>query len=238
MQRDLFSPSVVGVSAARRSRLFPISIALHACILGSAYVLPLLADTALPQKLPRLVFARPVPPPLGVPALPSGPGHSSLSHPAPRADAAPVITPVALPTTEGGVPEPRSDDGEMPGGGTLGGVPGGLVGGSQPITIEPPPAPEPPRRVGGSIRQPTKIHDVLPMYPAIAQGAHVEGIVILEAVIDERGRVSETRILRHVPLLDDAAEAAVRQWVYSPTLLNGQPIPVVVTVTVQFRLER
>jgi protein TonB len=92
--------------------------------------------------------------------------------------------------------------------------------------------------VGGSIRQPTKIHDVQPIYPAIAQSAHVEGIVILEAVIDERGRVTETRILRHVPLLDDAAEAAVRQWVYSPTLLNGQPIPVVMTVTVQFKLER
>ena len=62
--------------------------------------------------------------------------------------------------------------------------------------------------------------------------------MILEAVIDERGRVSETRVLKHVPLLDEAAETAVRQWVYSPTLLNGQPIPVVMTVTVQFRLER
>lgn len=239
MSRELFSPSVIGVStAARRGRLFPISIALHACILGTAFVLPLVADSALPQKLPRLVFARPVPPPLGVPTLPAGPGHSTLSHPAPRADAAPVITPIGLPTAEGGVPEPRLDDGEMPGGGVASGVPGGTVGGARLIDIEPPPTAEPPRRVGGSIRQPTKIHDVQPIYPAIAQSAHVEGIVILEAVIDERGRVTETRILRHVPLLDDAAEAAVRQWVYSPTLLNGQPIPVVMTVTVQFKLER
>ncbi len=83
-------------------------------------------------------------------------------------------------------------------------------------------------------RSPIKIRDVSPVYPAIAQSAHVEGWVILEAVIDERGRVSETRVLKHVPLLDEAAETAVRQWVYSPTLLNGQPIAVVMTVTVQF----
>jgi len=62
--------------------------------------------------------------------------------------------------------------------------------------------------------------------------------VILEAVIDERGRVSDTRVLRSVRLLDDAATAAVKRWVYSSTLLNGQPVAVVMTVTVQFRLER
>jgi hypothetical protein len=66
MPREMFSPSVVGVStAARRGRLFPLSIALHACILGSALVLPLTADSVLPLTPPRVVFARPVPPPLG-----------------------------------------------------------------------------------------------------------------------------------------------------------------------------
>ena len=88
------------------------------------------------------------------------------------------------------------------------------------------------------IREPVKIHDVLPVYPAIAQSARVQGWVILEAVIDERGHVSRTRVMKHVPLLDDAAESAVKQWVFTPTMLNGQAIPVVMTVTVQFRLER
>ena len=119
------------------------------------------------------------------------------------------------------------------------GIPGGFVESGTPVaTPPPPPTPEQPRHVGGVINAPIKIRDVSPVYPAIAQSAHVEGWVILEAVIDERGRVSETRVLKHVPLLDEAAETAVRQWVYSPTLLNGQPIPVVMTVTVQFRLER
>jgi periplasmic protein TonB len=229
MPRELFSASVVGVSsAARRGRVLPVSIALHGVVLGTLFVLPLMADSALPLAQPRLVFARVVPPP-SVPAMPAGPGHSSQSHPAPRADAAPTL--------EGGMPEDRPDDGEPPGGGPAAGVPGGVVGGTELIAIEPPPTADP-RRVGGVIRQPTKIHDLQPVYPAIAQSAHVEGWVILEAVIDERGRVSETRVLKHVPLLDEAAETAVRQWVYSPTLLNGQAIAVVMTVTVQFHLQK
>jgi protein TonB len=68
--------------------------------------------------------------------------------------------------------------------------------------------------------------------------ARVEGIVIIEAVIDDRGGVAETRILRGVPVLDDAALEAVRQWTYTPTLLNGVPTPVVMTITVTFRLQQ
>jgi len=238
MPRELFSSSVVGVSsAARRGRVMPVSIAVHAAVLGTLFLLPLMADSAVQFAQPRLVFAHPVPPPSSVPAMPAGPGHSSQSHPAPPADAAPRIMPTSMPTVEGGVPEDRPDDGEMPGGGPAAGVPGGVIGGTELIAIEPPPTTEP-RHVGGVIRQPTKIRDVRPVYPAIAQGAHVEGWVILEAVIDERGRVSETRVLKHVPLLDEAAETAVRQWVFSPTLLNGQPIAVVMTVTVQFQLQK
>jgi protein TonB len=55
-------------------------------------------------------------------------------------------------------------------------------------------------------------------------------------LIDEQGHVPEARILRSIPLLDQAAIDAVRQWEFTPTLLNGQPIPVIMTVTVQFAL--
>ena len=65
---------------------------------------------------------------------------------------------------------------------------------------------------------------------------HVEGVVIIEATIDRRGKVSETRLLRSIPLLDQAALDAVRQWEYDPTLLNGVAVPVIVTVTVTFTL--
>jgi protein TonB len=81
------------------------------------------------------------------------------------------------------------------------------------------------------------VHDVAPVYPAIARSARVQGVVIVEAVIDATGRVSGTRLLRSIPLLDEAALAAVRQWVFTPTRLNGEPTSVVMTVTVRFTLD-
>jgi protein TonB len=92
-------------------------------------------------------------------------------------------------------------------------------------------------RVGGVIRAPQKIRDVAPRYPVIAQQSKVQGFVILEAVISEDGAVESLRVLRSQPLLDAAALEAVRQWRFTPTLLNGQPVPVVMTVTVNFSLD-
>jgi protein TonB len=77
---------------------------------------------------------------------------------------------------------------------------------------------------------------VPPDYPAIARAARVQGAVILEAVLDERGKVDRVRVLRSIPLLDEAALGAVRQWRYTPTLLNGVPVPVLMTITVHFTL--
>jgi periplasmic protein TonB len=107
-----------------------------------------------------------------------------------------------------------------------------------PVSTPPPsPAPSQPLRVGGNIRAPAKVRDVRPVYPAIAQASKVQGIVVIEATIGPDGRVRDTRVLRSTPLLDDAALEAVRQWQYEPTLLNGEPVPVIMTVTVSFRLQ-
>lgn len=91
-------------------------------------------------------------------------------------------------------------------------------------------------RVGGNIRPPQKTKHVDPVYPPIAQSARVQGVVILETIIDEQGRVADARVLRSIPLLDQAALDAVRQWEFSPTMLNGVPTPVIMTTTVQFSL--
>ena len=101
-----------------------------------------------------------------------------------------------------------------------------------------PPAPDSPVRVGGNIRTPTKVRDVKPVYPPGAQRAGVQGVVIIEATLGPDGGVKTARILRSIPLLDQAALDAVRQWQYTPTLVNGVPAPVVMTVTVQFTLGR
>ena len=91
-------------------------------------------------------------------------------------------------------------------------------------------------RVGGTITRPERVRDVQPVYPPLALRAGVGGTVILEAVIGPDGTVQDLRVLRSIPLLDGAAIDAVRQWLFTPTLLNGEPVPVVMTVTVTFRL--
>jgi protein TonB len=91
--------------------------------------------------------------------------------------------------------------------------------------------------VGGNIKAPQKIRDVRPTYPPIAQSARVQGVVIIEATIGPDGKVTNAKVLRSVPLLDQAALEAVRQWEFTPTLLNGMPVPVIMTVTVNFTLQ-
>ena len=76
-----------------------------------------------------------------------------------------------------------------------------------------------------------------PIYPPIAQSARVQGIVIVEAIIGPDGRVTDVRVLRGIALLNAAAMDAVRQWEFTPTLLNGIPVPVIMTVTVNFTLQ-
>jgi len=92
----------------------------------------------------------------------------------------------------------------------------------------------PPLRIGGQVRPPVRVKEVAPVYPAMAKSAQVQGDVVIEATIDEAGKVADARVVKSVPLLDQAALDAVRQWEYRPSLLNGVPTPVVMTVTVKF----
>ena len=90
-------------------------------------------------------------------------------------------------------------------------------------------------RVEG-VQPPRKTRHVAPVYPPVALAARVQGLVIIEATIDPMGRVAHPRVIRSVPLLDDAALEAVRQWEFAPTYLNGVAVPVIMTLTVNFTL--
>jgi TonB family protein len=107
---------------------------------------------------------------------------------------------------------------------------------TRPQTAVTPPSDGGAVRVGGAVRPPIQLRKVNPVYPPIAASARVQGVVILELTIDAQGFVSDARVLRSIPLLDQAALDAVRQWQYQPTLLNGVPTPVIMTATVQFTL--
>ncbi len=94
-----------------------------------------------------------------------------------------------------------------------------------------------PVRIGGSVPQPIKTHDARPTYPVQAQIERVSGVVIIEAIIDPSGSVANAHILRSIPALDEAALSAVSQWQYTPTLVNGGQVAVLMTVTVNFTLQ-
>jgi len=150
-------------------------------------------------------------------------------------NAAPVEAPKEI------KPEPAAPPPSMSGvvGGVAGGIPGGSVGGVVGGIPQPPPPPPPPSapvRVGGDIKEPKKVADKKPVYPPIAQQAKIQGIVIIEATIAKDGSIKDAKVLRGVPLLNDAALEAVRQWKFTPTMLNGVPVEVVMTVTVNFTL--
>lgn len=126
----------------------------------------------------------------------------------------------------------------------------GATEGSAGIPPPPPPAPPAPQtgpstawtgeraiRVGRGVKPPTKIKDVRPVYPPVAREAGIQGIVILEVVIGTDGRVSDARVLRSIPLLDQAALDAVAQWEFTPTVVTGEPTAVVMTTTVNFTLQ-
>jgi TonB family protein len=119
-------------------------------------------------------------------------------------------------------------------------------------TMPPPPPPPPPDgwdefqalvdqykpvRIGGNIKAPVKTRDVKPVYPPEAQASRVQGVVIIEAILDADGTVAAARVLRSIPLLDQAALAAVRQWQFTPVLVNGTPHAVMMTTTVNFALQ-
>jgi periplasmic protein TonB len=236
---DLIESDVVR-HTTRQSYTLPVSIAVHAVVLFAVLVVPLLSSQDLPEptSVVKAFFVEPAaaPPP---PPPPPPPAPRAQNQPKPMATPiptenkfqAPVETPEQVKPEEGinlGI------EGGVPGG-VEGGVPGGVVGG---VVGGLPDAPPPPQavRVGGQIKEPKKLKTVNPAYPDIAKQARVQGVVILECTISPQGKVTDVKVLRGIPLLDAAAIDAVKQWVYSPTLLNGVPVPVIMTVTVNFRL--
>lgn len=207
------------------------SIAVHIVVVVAVVIAPLVANDVLPEPRRAFEFIVVVPGPLPVP--PPVIQRATRPAAAASASAAPVEAPSGIREDTGlETFAPAGDESGVPGAIPVG-EPGSILIADPP----PPPAPPPaPVRVGGSIRQPQKVRHVAPIYPAIAQSARVQGIVILEALLGEDGRVKNVRVLRSIPLLDQAAIDAVRQWQFTPTLLNGEPVPVVMTVTVAFEL--
>ena len=211
-----------------RAYTLVLSIVVHAAAVGAVIVAPLIATDALPEPRRAVEFIQVRPIEITPPPPPSRP--RSAEPPRASPNAAPIEVPTGVEPEPAAAPPP--DD---PSFSIVEGPPvlGGVVDAAP---LPPPPPVTAPVRPGGSISRPQRIHYVAPEYPALARAARREGTVILEAVLDTDGSVREARVLRSVPLLDAAALEAVQQWRFTPTLLNGEPVPVVMTVTVVFAL--
>ncbi len=226
----------------------------------------ILIQMALPEKLGEfqllttLYMAPPPPPPaLGPAPAPaarkterrvssSGPAvviRQEAPAPVSPAPQPELIAPTAVPEGIAKIidAEPGSGGviGGLPGGvvggrpgGTAGGVLGGIIGGTGDA-----PAPAPPKgpvRVGGDVRQPKIVKIVEPKYPPEARRARIEGIVVVEATVTEEGTVDKVKVISGHPMLASAAVTAVQNWRYEPTLLNGEPVAVILTAKVNFQL--
>ena len=218
-----------------RLSMLPVSIAAHFVAFAAFLFVPLAGGVEAPTPWPLspghvFITAAPTPPPQQVNVLRTSLGRT----------AAPIVAPDHI---EEPVDEPPAVYGSDPTGDARVGLDVGLPPGLALDTFTPPPpiVVPPPQvagsyRPGGAIREPRKIRDSPAVYPEVARAAKIEGVVILEATIDERGVVTDARVLRSEPLLDAAALTALKQWRYTPTLLNGVPVRVLMTVTFRFSL--
>jgi len=236
-------------TAKRLLSLF-VSVAMHAIVLVALIVIPLVFFSVLPD-LGLLTFLIAAPEPPVPPPPPPPPGIlASVTHRPVLVEHGEFTEPPGIPN---GIPDPGTDQPPIVDlslqlsmnskgvqTGTIGFQPEALdlLKPGAPPMLEPPPPPlrKPSVRMGGVVLESKLIKRVVPEYPDLARRARVSGSVILEVNVDEEGNVYEVKVLSGHTLLQEAAVRAVRQWKYSPTLLNGEPVPVVAMITVVFNL--
>jgi protein TonB len=148
------------------------------------------------------------------------------------------------------LPPPSASAGVVGGvpGGVPGGTPGGVIGGiigSVPTAAPPPPPPVEVKkptvqriRVGGQVQQANLIRQPKPVYPPLAKQARIQGVVRFNAIIGKDGTIQNLTLMSGHPLLVPAAQEAVKQWLYKPTLLNGDPVEVATVIDVNFTLSQ
>jgi protein TonB len=221
-----------------RSRGWMIAaLAFNGSILTTMILVPLIYPEALPSHAFAFLMAVP-PPPSPPPVVREAASTASApSHALPDPLAAPrqILDRIAIVNDSG--PAPSSPIGSMDSNSS---VPGGVGNTfpSQPAPRVVRAAPSGPVRISSGVAASIAIYKALPVYPAIAKVAGVQGTVILEATISTSGSIENLRVVSGPAMLRQAALDAVSQWRYRPYLLNGEPVAVETTVNVVFNLQR
>jgi protein TonB len=237
MEKRLFEDLIDSDRVAHRtqqSKTLPVSLALHTIAAALIVIVPLLSADQLPDPASavKAFFVEPMAAPAPPPPAPPAARPANAPKVIPSRSPKPVRRPVG---SRGDHARGEYRHGRR-GGGRCRGRRARRRRRRDRGGCRAPPPPVQAVRVGGQIKEPKKIKNVAPAYPDIAKQARVQGVVILECTISPQGKVTDVKVLRGIPLLDSAATDAVKQWVYTPTLLNGVPVPVIMTVTVNFKL--
>jgi periplasmic protein TonB len=230
----------VNLGKTTKSWTVVFSAILQGVILGILILIPLIYTEALPKGFMNTFLVAPAPPP--PPPPPAAP--VKVVHVAPRIiPLNKMVAPTMIPKKVEVVHDSAPDMGGVPGGigvpggtGVPGGVLGGIIGNSGP---PPPPAPVAPTRVriGGNVEASKLVEQVQPVYPLIAKAAHIQGTVVLHAIIGKDGTIQQLQYVSGPAMLTQAAMSAVRQWRYKATILDGEPTEVDTTISVMFTLE-
>ncbi len=214
-----------------------LSLIIHIVIVGAVILAPLLFTQVLDVHSFEAVFLV-APRPPAAPPPPAAAQALETARPVARLlDTTKLTAPAVIPAKIKIVADEAPPDlGVGVPGGVLGGIIGGIADNSRTTA---PPAPPARRilRVGGDVKPPVPISTPQPRYPAIALGAHIEGLVVIDAIIDEQGNVVQARAIEGPPLLIAAALDAVANWKYQPTYLNGQAVALKTHIEVKFRLQ-
>jgi periplasmic protein TonB len=247
---DVFLNALLEMPTTKHPRRSPLewlgAMGFHVAIVAALIIVPLFTTATIQlsqyQEIPLVA----PPPPMAPPPPPAGSTVAPrITHPKAKLNymLQKLTAPTAIPknvslgsdNAAGAPPDLGGVPGGVPGG-VIGGVVGGVLGGTG-TAVPSSPEPRPVKRVvrvGSNLKAPRQTFSVNPVYPPLAQEAHIWGSVVVDAVIDEHGNVVQARVLSGHPLLINAALKAVLQWKYEPTTLNGQPVSVELRVEVHF----
>lgn len=225
----------------KRGRTSTLAFVFQAVIIGVMVLIPLLFTEALPKtQLMTFLVAPPPPPPPPPPAEPI----KVVKQVETDIVNNQLRTPTKIPKKVEMIKEEEAPPPQMAGvvGGVPGGVPGGSLGGVMGGIISSTPVAVPKVavsrvRVSAGVTQGMKVRDVKPVYPQMAKVARIQGAVVLAAVIGKDGAIQNLHVVSTAsPLLNQSAIDAVKQWRYRPYILNGEPVEVDTTITVNFTL--
>jgi len=254
----MFEQTFVNTGKTKTTWAVFASFAGQIVFVGILIILPMIFFEQLPgaQLISSLVAPPPPPPP---PPPPAAAPPVKLVKVIPRQfDAGRLMAPKSIPKEvatirEDELPPPTTGVGGVVGGvpggvagGAVGGVLGGIIGGVPSAAPPPPPPPKkvevaaaPQRiRIGGSVQQAKLVRQPHPVYPPLAKQARIQGTVKLTAIISKDGTIQHLEVISGHPLLVPSALEAVKQWVYQPTLLNGEPVEVITQIDVNFTLSQ